>query len=116
MLICNVVGARPNFMKMAPVVKEMNKRDMRQMLVHTGQHYDEKMSRVFFEELEIPHPDFYLGVGSGTHACQTARIMMEFESICLEKRPDLIVAGGDVNSTLAAALVASKLHISVAHF
>lgn len=115
MKIFNVVGARPNFMKIAPIVHEMKRRGIDQMLVHTGQHYDEKMSEVFFTELDLPRPDIYLGVGSGSHAMQTARIMMEFETCCLEHKPDLIVVGGDVNSTLAVALVASKLNIPVAH-
>ena len=115
MLICNVVGARPNFMKMAPVIKEQCRLGLNNICVHTGQHYDQKMSKVFFDELRMPHPDIYLGIGSGTHAMQTAPIMMEFEKICLERKPDLMVVAGDVNSTLAAALVASKLHIKVAH-
>jgi len=114
-LICNVVGARPNFMKMAPVINEMRRRGFNQVLVHTGQHYDEKMSEVFFNELNLPRPDVYLGVGSDTHARQTARIMTEFETFCFEKKPGLVIVGGDVNSTLAAALAASKLCIPVAH-
>jgi UDP-N-acetylglucosamine 2-epimerase (non-hydrolysing) len=115
MLICNVVGARPNFMKIAPIVDELKRRDIPQLLVHTGQHYDANMSRVFFDELGLPEPDIYLGIGSDTHARQTARIMMDFEAICERHRPDLVVVVGDVNSTLAAALVAAKLHIPVAH-
>ena len=115
MLICSVVGARPNFMKMAPVINEIRKRGLKQLLVHTGQHYDEKMSKVFFDELGLPHPDIYLGVGSDTHARQTARVMTEFEQFCFENKPDLVIVGGDVNSTLAVALAASKLCIPVAH-
>lgn len=115
MLICNVVGARPNFIKMAPVINEMRRRGLNQVLVHTGQHYDERMSKVFFSELDLPQPDVYLGVGSDSHARQTARIMIEFEKFCLEKKPNIVVVGGDVNSTLAAALSASKLCIPVAH-
>lgn len=114
-LVCNVVGARPNFIKMAPIVLEMKKRGIPQMLVHTGQHYDPQMSQVFFDELGMPKPDVDLGVGSGSHAMQTARIMLGFEPILLEHRPDLVVVGGDVNSTIACALVASKLGIPVAH-
>lgn len=114
-LVCNVVGARPNFMKMAPVVKEMRRRGVNQFLVHTGQHYDRQMSALFFEELELPAPDVYLGIGGGSHAEQTARIMIAFETLCLERRPSLVVVGGDVNSTLACALVAAKLQIPVAH-
>lgn len=115
MLVCNVVGARPNFMKIAPIVHELRRRSISQILVHTGQHYDASMSKVFFEELGLPKPDIYLGVGSDTHARQTARIMIAFEEVCQQHRPDLVVVGGDVNSTLAAALVAAKLHIPVAH-
>jgi UDP-N-acetylglucosamine 2-epimerase (non-hydrolysing) len=114
-LVCNVVGARPNFMKMAPIVAEMRRRAMPQFLVHTGQHYDRQMSALFFEELGLPSPDEYLGVGSGSQAIQTARIMMAFEGVCLQKQPSLVVVAGDVNSTLACALAASKLHIPVAH-
>ncbi len=115
MLICNVVGARPNFMKIAPIVAELQRRGLPQFLVHTGQHYDTNMSKVFFDELGMPRPDVDLGIGSDSHARQTARVMMAFEDICLERRPDLVMVAGDVNSTLAAALVASKLRIPVAH-
>jgi UDP-N-acetylglucosamine 2-epimerase (non-hydrolysing) len=115
MMTCSVVGARPNFMKVAPIYHELRRRGMDQILVHTGQHYDAAMSDVFFEELEMPRPDMFLGVGSGSHAEQTARVMTAFESVCLERRPDLVIVAGDVNSTLAAALVAAKLDISVAH-
>jgi UDP-N-acetylglucosamine 2-epimerase (non-hydrolysing) len=116
MKILNVVGARPNFMKIAPIVEEMKKTpDFDGVLVHTGQHYSEGMSDVFFRELGIPIPDVHLGVGSGTHAEQTARIMVEFEKVCLEHRPDLVLVVGDVNSTLACTIVAAKLCIPVAH-
>jgi UDP-N-acetylglucosamine 2-epimerase (non-hydrolysing) len=115
MLICNIVGARPNFMKIAPIVHELQRREMPQILVHTGQHYDANMSQVFFEELGLPKPDIYLGIGSDTHAKQTARIMTAFEDICQQHQPGLVIVSGDVNSTLAAALVASKLLIPVAH-
>ncbi len=115
MLICNVVGARPNFMKIAPVVLEMKRRNLPQFLVHTGQHYDSNMSQTFFEQLGMPEPDVYLGVGSDTHARQTARVMAAFEDVCRERKPELVIVGGDVNSTLAAALVAAKQHIPVAH-
>lgn len=115
MMICNVVGARPNFMKMGPVIRELKDRGIPQILVHTGQHYDEKMSQVFFDDLGLSAPDVFLGVGSDTHARQTARIMMSFESVCLERSPGLILVGGDVNSTLAAALVGAKLSIPIAH-
>jgi UDP-N-acetylglucosamine 2-epimerase (non-hydrolysing) len=115
MLVCNVVGARPNFMKIAPVVLELKRRGIPQLLVHTGQHYDANMSQVFFEQLGLPAPDIYLSVGSDTHARQTARIMTAFEDICRQHQFDLIVVGGDVNSTLAVALVAAKQLIPLAH-
>jgi UDP-N-acetylglucosamine 2-epimerase (non-hydrolysing) len=114
-LVCNVIGARPNFMKMAPVILEMTRRGIPQMLVHTGQHYDPQMSQMFFDELGIPQPAVYLGVRSGSHAVQTARIMTSFEPVLIEHTPGLVVVGGDVNSTIACALVASKLGIAVAH-
>ena len=115
MLICNVVAARPNFIKMATVIKELKRRKFNQILVHTGQHYDDKMSQVFFDELDLPSPDIYLEVGSDTHAIQTAKIMMGFEKFCNEKKLDMVIVPGDVNSTLAVALVCSKLQIPVAH-
>lgn len=116
MKILNVVGARPNFMKIAPIVEEMKKAPgLTGLLVHTGQHYDEGMSDVFFRDLGIPVPDVYLGAGSGTHAGQTARIMVEFEKVCLEQKPDLVIVVGDVNSTMACSIVAAKLLIKVAH-
>jgi len=114
-LICFVVGARPNFMKMAPVVLEARRRKLHNLFVHTGQHYDAAMSEVFFNELRMPQPDIYLKVGSGSHADQTARIMMGFEQVCLTHKPDLVVVAGDVNSTLACAITAAKLEIPVAH-
>lgn len=115
--ILHIVGARPNFMKMAPIIHEMNKypQEFEQILVHTGQHYDEKMSGVFFEELGMPQPDINLEVGSGSHAWQTAEIMKRFEPVLLDFQPDWLFIPGDVNSTLACALVASKLGVKVAH-
>src|SRR5438270_5738792 len=119
MKILNVVGARPNFMKIAPMVEEMKKTPgLNGVLVHTGQHYDEGMSDVFFRDLGIPVPDVHLGVGSGSHAEQTARIMVEFEKVCLAEKtakPDMVVVVGDVNSTMACTIVAAKLLIPVAH-
>lgn len=115
MKILSVVGARPNFMKMAPVVEEIRKRGIPHLFVHTGQHYDGNMSRVFFDELGMPKPDVDLGVGSDTQARQTARIMIAFEDVCREHRPDLILVGGDVNSTAAVALVAAKEGIPLGH-
>ncbi|MEJ2725448.1 MAG: UDP-N-acetylglucosamine 2-epimerase (non-hydrolyzing), partial [Deltaproteobacteria bacterium] len=114
--IVNVVGARPNLMKIAPLVEEMKRyAEIEQILVHTGQHYDHQMSRIFFDQLDIPEPDIYLGVGSGSHSEQTAKVMMGFEPVVLEKSPDLVVVVGDVNSTLACALVAAKLNVKVGH-
>jgi UDP-N-acetylglucosamine 2-epimerase (non-hydrolysing) len=115
--ILNVVGARPNFMKIAPIVAEIARRPARlsQVLVHTGQHYDDAMSDSFFRDLSLPAPDLNLEVGSGTHAEQTARVMLAFEPVLLDVRPDWVVVVGDVNSTLACALVAAKLGCRVAH-
>lgn len=111
-----VVGARPNFMKAAPLIREFGRRSsFTKLLVHTGQHYDENMSKVFFGDLELPEPEIYLGVGSGTHAEQTGRIMMAFEEVVRREPPDLIVVVGDVNSTLACSLVGAKALIPVAH-
>lgn len=116
MKIANVVGARPNFMKIAPLLAEMRRRaGLEPVLVHTGQHYDERMSERFLDELDIPRPDVYLGVGSGSHAVQTARVMIALEEALDGIRPDVVVVVGDVNSTLAAALVASKRGIRLAH-
>ena len=114
--VISVVGARPNFMKAAPVREAlMRLPGVRHVLVHTGQHYDPNMSDVFFEDLGMGRPDVYLGVGSGSHAEQTARVMIEFERVCLEHSPSMVIVYGDVNSTIAAALVAKKLGIAVAH-
>src|SRR3990172_9367003 len=114
--ILSVVGARPNFMKIAPIHKQLiKKNEVRHLICHTGQHYDEAMSKVFFKDLELPEPDYYLGVGSGTHAEQTARTMVEFEKIVNKIHPDLVVVVGDVNSTIACGLVAAKSGISLAH-
>src|SRR4030042_708165 len=129
-----VAGARPNFMKIAPLIRaiklfnqtnQTNYRNQKNqinqtnqidyLLIHTGQHYDYEMSQIFFEDLELPRPDIYLGVGSGTHAEQTGKVMIEFEKVLLDEKPDLVIVVGDVNSTLAAALAAAKLHIPVAH-
>ncbi len=115
--VLNVVGARPNFMKIAPIIEAMNRHAgrIRHLLIHTGQHYDERMSRSFFQDLGLPRPDIDLGVGSGTHAEQTARIMIEFEKVCLRLNPDLVLVVGDVNSTMACTITAKKLGILVAH-
>src|SRR5438105_11735395 len=114
--ILHVVGARPNFMKVAPILARLRRREgVKQVLVHTGQHYDAKMSDVFFRDLGMPDPDVHLGVGSGSHAQQTAKVMMEIEPVLLRERPDVVVVAGDVNSTVAVALVAAKLGMAVAH-
>jgi UDP-N-acetylglucosamine 2-epimerase (non-hydrolysing) len=114
--VLHVVGARPNFMKIAPIIEALGPyADVRQLLVNTGQHYDESMAGGFFKELALPKPDRDLGVGSGSHAVQTGHVMIAFEEICLAERPDLVVVVGDVNSTLAASLVAAKLVIPLAH-
>lgn len=111
-----VAGARPNFMKIAPLLREFNSRDtFESFLVHTGQHYDARMSENFFRDLGIPAPDINLGVGSGTHAEQTAHVLMKLEAVLLNERPDLVLVVGDVNSTLAATIAAVKLDIPVAH-
>ncbi len=111
-----VAGARPNFMKVAPLLREILRREeFEGLLVHTGQHYDEAMSRSFFRDLGIPEPDINLGVGSGTHADQTGRVLIEMEAVLQEHRPDALVVVGDVNSTLAASLAAVKLQIPIAH-
>lgn len=111
-----VVGARPNFMKAAPLLKEFKRNPgFKPILVHTGQHYDHAMSEAFFKELQLPPPAIYLGVGSGTQAVQTGKIMIKFERACLEDRPDLVMVVGDVNSTLACSLTAAKLRIPLAH-
>ena len=121
MKVVLVAGARPNFMKVAPILHAMHGFNDKHgglfepLLVHTGQHYDYQMSRVFFEDLDLPEPDIYLGVGSGSHAEQTGRTMVEFEKALLKEKPELVLVVGDVNSTVAAALTATKLHLPVAH-
>ena len=115
-LVVHVVGARPNFVKMAPLIDALRQRGAeRQFVVHTGQHYDRKMSDEILEDLGFPAPDYSLGVGSGTHGAQTAKVLMAFEELILERRPAVVVVAGDVNSTLACALAASKLGIPIAH-
>ena len=121
MKIISVVGARPNFMKVAPNYKTIIEKHqianlkIEHLICHTGQHYDKRMSKVFFEELELPKPDFYLGIGSGSHTEQTARIMLEFEKVLISEKPELLIVVGDVNSTIACSLTAVKLGIKVAH-
>ncbi|HEY3278244.1 MAG TPA: UDP-N-acetylglucosamine 2-epimerase (non-hydrolyzing) [Syntrophorhabdaceae bacterium] len=118
MKIFLVAGARPNFVKIAPIIRALvsqRTNRLRWKIVHTGQHYDYDMSEAFFEDLEIPRPDYYLNAGSGTHADQTARIMIGFEKVCEKDRPDIVIVVGDVNSTLACSIVAKKDMIRVAH-
>jgi UDP-N-acetylglucosamine 2-epimerase (non-hydrolysing) len=116
MKIANIVGARPNFMKIAPIMEQMkHEPSIDPLLVHTGQHYDEEMSKLFFDDLELPRPDIDLEVGSASHAVQTAEIMRRIEPVLLSEKPDLVLVVGDVNSTIACALVAAKLHIKIAH-
>ncbi len=117
MKILHIVGARPNYMKVAPVMQAMAAHPLvfEQALVHTGQHYDPEMSQVFFDELGLPRPDINLGVGSGSHARQTAEVMMRFEPVLSDYNPDIILVVGDVNSTLACALVGTKLGVRVGH-
>src|SRR5262249_50046902 len=117
MKVLNVVGARPNFMKMAPIIAEMNARggEITHALVHTGQHYDDAMSGAVFRDLGMPEPGVCLASGRGTHAEQTARVMLAFEGVVVAHKPDWVVVVGDVNSTLACALVAGKLRVHVAH-
>src|ERR1700739_664784 len=109
MHVLHVVGARPNFMKAAPVLRALQTAGARQTLVHTGQHYDANMSEVFFTQLGMPAPHVNLEVGSGSHAAQTAAILARFEPVIEERRPDVVLVYGDVNSTVAAALVCAKL-------
>ena len=120
MLIYLVAGARPNFMKIAPIVRALQAQAgsphaLSYKIVHTGQHYDRDMNEVFFEELGIPAPDVFMAAGSGSHAGQTARIMVAFEALCVAERPDAVLVVGDVNSTLACSIVAKKMQIPVAH-
>ncbi|MDH4028239.1 MAG: UDP-N-acetylglucosamine 2-epimerase, partial [Nitrospirota bacterium] len=112
-----IAGARPNFVKIAPLMREFGKYKGRfhVLLVHTGQHYDFEMSEVFFQNLKIPRPDIHLNIGSASHAVQVARIMEAFEKIVLEEKPDMLIVVGDVNSTAACSLVASKLNVKIVH-
>ncbi len=122
MKVVLVAGARPNFMKVSPLIRAIEKHNahsnlpiLDRMLVHTGQHYDYEMSQIFFQDLKLPEPDVHLGVSSGTHAEQTGKVMIEIEKVLIQQKPDLVVVVGDVNSTLAGTLAAVKLHIPVAH-
>ncbi|HON57675.1 MAG TPA: UDP-N-acetylglucosamine 2-epimerase, partial [bacterium] len=114
--IAIIVGARPNFVKASPLVKQLKKIKIFDiLLIHTGQHYDSNMSKIFFKDLGLPAPDVFLGIGGGTHTEQTAKIMIELEKKLTNYSPDLVVVVGDVNSTLAGAIVSKKLNIKLAH-
>lgn len=113
MKIISVVGTRPNFIKIAPIYYALKQKNVTHLLCHTGQHYDEKMSKSFFIDLELPTPDYFLAIGSGTHGKQTAKAMIEFEKVLIAEKPDLVIVVGDVNSTLACALAAVKLNIKL---
>lgn len=112
--ICTVVGARPQFIKLA-VVSRVLRKELREVLIHTGQHYDRNMSDVFFEEMDIPHPDYNLGISGGSHGQMTGQMLMEIEKVLQKEQPDMLLVFGDTNSTMAAALAAVKLHIPVCH-
>ena len=118
--LCIVVGARPNFIKAAPIITAIKKyrkdhKDLNYFLIHTGQHYDENMSDVFFKEMGIPQPHYQLNIGSGNHGKQTGEMIGQIEEILLKERPDMLISIGDTNSTLAGAVAASKLHIPISH-
>ena len=115
MKIATILGTRPEIIKMAPIIDEISKRDIEQVVIHTGQHYDEEMSDNFFKDLEIPTPDYNIHVGSGTHGKQTGLMMKGIEEVLLVEKPDIVLVQGDTNAVLAGALVASKLHIAIGH-
>jgi UDP-GlcNAc3NAcA epimerase len=120
MKILTVLGARPQFIKAGPVSREIRRLrqegvNIKEIIVHTGQHYDKNMSDVFFEELQLPKPDYFLGIGGKSHGAMTGEMIVKLEKVMLEEKPDVVLVYGDTNSTLAGAIAASKLHIPVAH-
>ena len=115
MKIATVLGTRPEIIKMAPIIDEISRRGIDQIVLHTGQHYDDEMSDAFFRDLEIPAPDYNIHVGSGTHGRQTGLMMKGIEEVLIDEKPDIVLVQGDTNAVLAGALVASKLHIAVGH-
>ena len=115
MKIATILGTRPEIIKMAPIIAEIAKRNINQIVLHTGQHYDKEMSDNFFRDLEIPAPDYNIQVGSGTHGKQTGLMMEGIEKILMEEKPDIVLVQGDTNAVLAGALVCAKLHIAVGH-